>query len=64
MRTHRRLRVVDNATVDQRLKAAFPEIDLEDIAKSSSTLNSHNLAEKWDATVRSIQFWVDLSNGQ
>lgn len=60
---NRRLRVVANeeVTVDLRLRRAFPEVDFEAIARNSNTLNAHNLAEKWDATVRSMQFWVDLS---
>lgn len=48
-------------SVEHRLRQAFPEIDLKKIAEGSTIFNEHNLAEKWNATVRSIQFWVDLS---
>lgn len=57
-----KMRVVSNDTVDERLRAAFPEINLELIARKSTTLNAHNLGEKWDATVRNMQWWVDLIN--
>lgn len=60
--TNRRLHVVASDTVEQRLKRAFPEVNLDRLAERSSTLNAHNIAEKWDATVRSVQFWVDLAN--
>lgn len=57
-----RLRVVDNNSVEQRLKAAFPEIDLDAIANRVPTLNAHNVAEKWAYTVRQIEYWVNLTN--
>lgn len=55
------LRVIRETTVEQRLRAAFPEVDLEKIASRSPTLNAHNLGEKWDATVRQVQWWIDIS---
>ena len=50
------------AGVEQRLKEAFPEIDIQVLAEKSSTLNEHNLREKWGATVRALEYWVNLVN--
>lgn len=56
--------VVGNAlTVEQRLKHAFPEVDLDQLA-DNGVYNRFNLQEKWQATVRSVQQWVDLANMQ
>lgn len=60
--SRRKTVVQSQKTVDQRLREAFPEVNLEEIARHSQTLNAHNLTEKWEATVRAVQFWVDLSS--
>lgn len=58
----RSLRVVTNESVETRLRAAFPEIDLNDLATKTPTLNAYNVGEKWAFTVRTVEFWVDLAN--
>lgn len=54
-------RTANVASVEERLKAAFPEIDIDKLAEESSTLNRHNLVEKWNATVRAVQYWINLA---
>lgn len=46
-------------TVDERLREAFPEIDIDQMAESSGPNNRHNLLEKWAATVRTVQWWLE-----
>ena len=68
MTTRRKLDLVarrtppPGANVEERLKKAFPEIDLEKMMDDSGTINNrHNLTEKWNATVRNIEYWLGLA---
>lgn len=48
--------------VEARLMRAFPEIKLDRLAKARGMVNNHhNLNEKWQSTVRSVEYWVAMA---